>query len=302
MTSEKYAISRCAPDAQADALRLLHAGLPEDQQTALVHALDALRGQSAEALSGLLVARDAQGLAGVAWAQLTPGKTAVLWPPAAESPAAVDLMRAIATFLSRQGVVLAQALAAPGATLDRDLLAAGEFQKLVELAYLTVDCQHFPAAQPQSELQFQSHANQQPDRLGRLLERTYKDSLDCPELNGVRNVADVLTGYAAQGNFAAERWFFVRDDRQDLGVLILTEHSAQENWELVYMGVVPEARGRGFGGQIVQFALWQARRAGAQRVVLAVDQTNQPALSMYGRAGFVVWDRRTVYARLRPEA
>jgi len=300
MTLETYAISCCDPAAQADALRLLHEGLPEDQQTPLVQALDSVRGEGyTPAFSGLMVATDdAQRLQGAVWTQLTPGRTAVVWPPASANPAAEALMRATALFLNQQGVVLAQILASPDAPLGPELLAAGEFHRLADLAYLTVEAPYFPAEQPRSELQFQSHAGEHPARLGALLERTYESSLDCPALNGVRSAADVLEGYAAQGGFAADRWFFVGNDHQDMGLLILTEHSSNQSWELVYMGVVPEARGRGFGWQIVQFALWQARCAGAQRVVLAVDQTNQPALSMYGRAGFIVWDRRTVYARL----
>ena len=68
--------------------------------------------------------------------------------------------------------------------------------------------------------------------------------------------------------------------------------------ELVYMGIVPAARGQGFGWQILQFALWQAELGKAERLVLAVDEDNEHALRTYRRAGLVVWDRRTVYARL----
>jgi ribosomal-protein-alanine N-acetyltransferase len=66
------------------------------------------------------------------------------------------------------------------------------------------------------------------------------------------------------------------------------------------MGVVPEARGRGLGRRIVDFALAQAARAGTERLVLAVDAANGPALGVYRGAGFVEWERRTVYARMRP--
>jgi ribosomal protein S18 acetylase RimI-like enzyme len=85
-------------------------------------------------------------------------------------------------------------------------------------------------------------------------------------------------------------------------VLILAGHAAAGNWELVYMGVTPEARGRGLGANIVHFALNVAARGGAQRVVLAVDAANQPAVEMYRRAGFLEWERRTVFARLAGES
>ena len=108
----------------------------------------------------------------------------------------------------------------------------------------------------------------------------------------------MLQGYAAQGTFSPDRWFFARSEDQDVGALILTEHAEGENWELVYMGVTPSGRGNGFGWQIVQFALWQAGRADVQRLILAVDEANEHALAVYRKAGFVVWDRRTVFARI----
>jgi ribosomal-protein-alanine N-acetyltransferase len=65
------------------------------------------------------------------------------------------------------------------------------------------------------------------------------------------------------------------------------------------MGLVLEARGRGYGVQIARKALETAKRAGADRVVLAVDAANGPAIAMYRGAGFTEWDRRTVYVRFR---
>jgi ribosomal protein S18 acetylase RimI-like enzyme len=68
------------------------------------------------------------------------------------------------------------------------------------------------------------------------------------------------------------------------------------------MGVVPEARGEQLGEQIVRRALRLAALRGAERLVLAVDEANVPALRAYRRAGFAVWDRRVVYARLQAHA
>ena len=65
------------------------------------------------------------------------------------------------------------------------------------------------------------------------------------------------------------------------------------------MGLVPEARGKGWGVQIARHAVQLASQSNAERVVLAVDASNWPALAMYGRAGFAEWDRRTVYLRFR---
>ena len=56
-------------------------------------------------------------------------------------------------------------------------------------------------------------------------------------------------------------------------------------------------RGRHWGQQITRHALWMAGNEGVERVVLAVDATNLPALEMYRRTGFEIWERRTVYVR-----
>jgi ribosomal protein S18 acetylase RimI-like enzyme len=142
-------------------------------------------------------------------------------------------------------------------------------------------------------------ALERPERLAAVVARTYESTRDCPGLDGIRSMADVLAGYRAQGEYLAEHWCVVSAAGVDVGALILANHPAVGNWELVYMGVAPEARGRGFGEQIVRFALEAASTAGVERLVLAVDAANEPALQVYRRTGFREWERRIVYARLR---
>lgn len=299
MSAEKLLIECCAAVDRPDALRLLHAGLSIDQKTALPVVLNAVHAEGETDFPGLLVAKDVETLIGAVWVQLAPGRTAIVWPPAIDGAASHDLMRAAASFLDDQRVALAQILVSPDAPHDPQLLAAGDFQRLVELEYLTVEKSLFPEVAPQGELQFAAAASDHPQRLGRVLLETYEQTLDCPQLNGLRNATDIIEGYAAQGEFSANRWFFVQQAGADVGVLILTEHPGGDTWELVYMGVVPAARGNGYGRQIVSFALAQATAGDAGRLVLAVDQTNAPAQSMYREAGFVSWDSRTVFARLK---
>ena len=111
-----------------------------------------------------------------------------------------------------------------------------------------------------------------------------------------------LIGYRATGVFRPENWLIVCGEGRDVGVLLMADDPAAGHCELVYMGLVPEARGQGRGVQIARHALRLAqkirRRArGAWRSM----PTNRPALAMYGAAGFTVWDRRTVYVRFRGE-
>jgi ribosomal protein S18 acetylase RimI-like enzyme len=63
---------------------------------------------------------------------------------------------------------------------------------------------------------------------------------------------------------------------------------------LVYLGVIPAARGHGYGLALTRHALWLARQFRRQRVVLAVDAANAPAISVYEAAGFFGFDQRLV--------
>ena len=299
MTAADLHIAACPAEARTDALRLLHAGLSADQQTALVPALDEARNRGEAAFSGLLVAMESKSLAGVVWVQWTAGRTAVVWPPDSRGVAADDLMRAAAGMLDAKQISLAQVVIHPDAPVDQQLLARNGFQELAKLSYLMAERDFFPPSCPECELEYEAAASRQPKRLGPLLLETYEGTLDCPALNGIREANDILESYAAQGIFCADSWFFVRHAGRDVGTLLLAAHPDRETWELVYMGIVPKARGRGWGGHIVQFALWRAACERVERMVLAVDEANAPALAMYREAGFTTWDRRTVYIRLR---
>ena len=41
-------------------------------------------------------------------------------------------------------------------------------------------------------------------------------------------------------------------------MLLLADHPKARHWELMYMGLVPEVRGRGWGRQIARYAQWLA--------------------------------------------
>ena len=83
-------------------------------------------------------------------------------------------------------------------------------------------------------------------------------------------------------------------ENTDVGCLLLADHPSQDQLELVYMGLVPSARGRGWGESSFAKLCRVARNCGRARVVLAVDSANWPALAMYRRAGFAEFERRTV--------
>ncbi len=300
MNSATLPVVPCPVNQRTRALKALHEGLPEELQEGLVRALDSIRSHGESALDGLLVAPDGEGLA-VVWAQRLPGRTASVWPPPVDCPASQVLLLEAGKFLDKQEISLAQVLLSPRAEGMAKLLSRSGFRHLVDLQYLVADRRLFPQKAPETPLQFEPAAGEQPDRLCRLVEQTYQGTRDCPAINDMRAMPDVLAGYRAAGCYDPQRWFFVRHKHQDVGVLLLTQHSPGNNWELVYMGITPAARGNGFGGHIAQVALWKAGQGGAEQLVLAVDEANEPALAMYGRAGFTAWNHRRVFARWKKD-
>jgi ribosomal protein S18 acetylase RimI-like enzyme len=270
----------------------------------LLHAIEAMRNEDEVAWDGLFVCPSGDQLS-VVWSQRLPGRTAALWPPAPANSAAKPLLQAASRFLDRHEVAITQILlelprgevsASLQATIH--LLATSGFHWLANLQYLVAEKSIFPSTPPILPLQFEARAGNQPRRLAALIEQTYDGTWDCPSVEGIRPITDVLASYRATGNYQRQFWFFVQHQDHDVGVLLLAPHGSGEVWELVYMGIVPPARGHGYGCQLVQEAFWQTSLGGGQRLVLAVDESNGPALSTYHRTGLTGWDRRQVYARL----
>jgi mycothiol synthase len=295
-------VTRCSPDDRAAALRLLHAATSREQE-ALAQSIAATSPDGAE-WDGLFTAGNHVATDAI-WVQLTPGNTAVVWPPKSSATASADaLLSAAAEFVDERGLDLAQIIVSSEDGFSPQRFEASGFPKLAELIYLYSDLPSSGNAQPRAR--FAPHAGADLARLTALVERTYVGTQDCPALDGMRSVDDVLAGYRSQGTHMPEHWYTIRsveDETDDAsadadGVLILADHPSAGNWELVYMGVAPAARGRRWGEEIVRFAQQTSALHGAQRLILAVDAANSPAVSMYHRTGFVEWDRRTIYARL----
>jgi GNAT superfamily N-acetyltransferase len=231
-----------------------------------------------------------------------PGKTASIWPPEliAGEPEHTSrkLLDRLLEFSSRRGARVAQALLDTDAGVHTARLLAAGFVHVADLLFLVCGREQFPDSPGGACLRFEAYQPQDEPRLARLVDRTYEGTLDCPQLNGVRETADVLDGYRQTGVFDPARWLLVRDGEQDVGCLLLTEHAGESQWEIIYLALVPEARGKGWGRLLIQQAQWLASGGNCLRLVLAVDAENEPALRAYASCGFVAWDRRSVFVAL----
>ena len=68
-----------------------------------------------------------------------------------------------------------------------------------------------------------------------------------------------------------------------------------DEFEILNMAVGRSYRKRGIGSELVRHSLRQARKSGANRVHLEVRASNQPAIVVYKRHGFVTTGRRARY-------
>jgi len=286
---------------QADALALVFADLaPPVRQDQVNMSLEAIAAEP-NGGGGLLAAERDGCMVGALFAQLQPGRAAIVWPPrllaGESSEAAVRLLEAACDWLHDRDVRFAQAILPIETFDDAVVLHAAGFRHIAHLLYLVATRDTFPTAPPAADLAYEPYDPSRPERFVGVLEATYEQSFDCPALEGMRTIDETLAGYRATGVFDPHRWLIVRHQGLDIGCLVLTDHPAHENWELVYMGVVPSARGRRWGVRIARHAQWLAQQAGRQRLVLAVDAANLPAIKTYSMAGFEVWERRSIYGK-----
>jgi GNAT superfamily N-acetyltransferase len=243
-------------------------------------------------------------LSGSLLTQILPGRSAMLWPPRLRNAEAKEtagrLIDVALQTLSETDLRIVQALLPTDVGEDADILRTAGFRHFSDLLYLVCPDSDFPtiALDPLSSgVDFLSVGGEHNQRIATLVEATYVDTRDCPAVNGLRSIEDVLLGYRATGRYDSQGWLIVRHRGEDVGCLITADHPNNTR-ELIYMGLIPAARRLGLGTVIIRHALWRAAQVRQQRLVLAVDAANEPALRMYAAAGFQAWDRKSVFIRV----
>ncbi len=276
--------------------------LPDDVRKEQTESLLGAVAGDQDASEGFLGAFRAGRLVGAVFSQIMPGKTAVVWPPrlipGEPSDTAVALLESTSQRCSTHHVRLAQVLLESDDRGHELVLREAGYEFLANLLYLVCPDDEFPDSLPQGPVEFEPYCPANHERFTRVVEATYYGTLDCPGIDGIRENEDVLAGYRATGVFDPDRWLIVRHQSSDVGCLVLTDHPEHGNLELIYMGIVPTLRGHGWGRDIARYAAWRARQAGRERLVVAVDAANEPAIRMYVAVGFQAWDQRSVYMKL----
>ncbi len=302
--SRMPAIERLAPQALGDALRIVLATASEPQpaRKAAVRAFVSYL-RAADLRCDATVVRTPAGVAGACVAVRTPGGVGlVLTPPLAFAGiAAEEIERLVAHCvgeLADAGLHYAQALLEPEAVAERELLERAGFQRLADLLYLERDAA-YPWTEPvaENECAWVRYGPATHDDFARTIARTYVGTRDCPELAGVRSAEDALAGHRATGAFDAALWELLIVEGEAAGCLLLTRVPGDSCLEVVYMGLAPSARGAGRGALLMRRALDRCREAGARRLIVTVDEQNEPALALYKRFGLEPVSRRVALWR-----
>jgi len=311
-----------------EAARLLVSGQGQAAQWAACALVDRWSADQA-ASQQLFGAFVADRLVAAAWIEPLAGRSAILWPPRETGTSDVSVLQAVLGECRRSmasgGISWAQSLLRSPTPMEHALLVEIGFSRLNDLFYLfrlvapdvtteehnvrgNNECRQAPERLcfgnehcDEAGLQFVEFALSDRPRLASIVEDSYHETLDFPQLNGLRAVDEVLESYESIGASGSSLWRIVRCRNEDVGCLFLADHPEDGNLELVYMGVRPRFRGMGWGKSLVVHACRTAVQHARQRVVLAVDAGNEPALRIYRSLGFSILERRAVYVWRKPD-
>ncbi len=295
------------PEEWSAAFALLFGSLDPDESAFRVENALRLVGGGEVDPQGILVLAEGDRLTGMLLCQPVGGATALVWPPRVVSRGAHReredaLLRFACSWLRQRGVKLAQCLLTSSEScLGQPLLRHG-FQHICHLWYLRHDLQ-LVAGQlaGESRLQFRTYEEVEQALFAATLLQSYQDSLDCPEVAGARTIEEILAGHQAQGRFDPSRWWLASRHDEPIGVIVTSPQPDTGDWDLSYLGVIPPARRQGFGREMLQHVLVEARAAGAAQLTLSVDGRNRPAQQLYHAMGFEVHDRREVFLAVWPQ-
>lgn len=306
MTDSTLRIVRAHGDKQIPALRILFANFPvEEHELRVRDTLAAIERGTLSLEHFWLAERDGSHV-GAALVMHQADGVSLVWPPVVLSEHDAEsirqgLMAEVCQELDRLPAKFGQCLLTPEEAESAAWLADFGFTCNAELFFLARSLETpYLAGDSPADLSieiFDDEAN--AARFATLIEHTYHDSLDCPQLNGTRTGVEALAGHRLSGEFHPRGWRLYRTGGCDAGVLLLNEHPDQDAVELTYFGIAPEFRGRGLGSKLLSDAITLSRSWNRAVLFLAVDARNDFANRLYAQAGFQEVARRIVWLRFR---
>lgn len=242
----------------------------------------------------------------------SPGRTAMLFAAPVRSATRIPLAQRVieqtVEDLPAGGVRMVQSLIEMEQTIQRTALERAGFDVLARLIYMHAPAPGRPPhtlpaiAVPGVAVEVLPWSEENRPLFEQAVLGSYEETRDCPGLVGTRHIDDILDGHRGTGVFSPELWHVVTLDEKPAAVLLLAALPPRDALELVYLGVTKAARGHGLGRQLLRLVFAHAAQLNVDRIYLAVDEKNAPALSIYREAGFRSETRRDALVRfLRDE-
>ena len=181
---------------------------------------------------------------------------------------------------------LAQSLTARDDRPTHVLLESVGFRPLTSLACWKHELVDIPHAPLPDECDVTTYSEELAPRFEALMRVTMEQSADCVGLQGQRSAAECLSAHRHASQFDPTLWQIFHIENEDVGLLLCADHRDQRMWELLYVGVAPKFRKQGLGLSMVSDMLTSAQISGADAVLVAVDDSNSAAKSLYEACGF----------------
>lgn len=209
---------------------------------------------------------------------------------------------------TRPAVAVAQSLPDPNEQLAIAAMTDAGFSRVGDLSYMrrpltgtdrgSAGTRGLPSGVTLRAMTTARVGSPDHDSLVTALNASYADTLDCPELCGMRETPDVVQSHIATGTFDPTLWTLVFQGGEPVGCALFSPVPENRSAELVYLGLGPSARGLGLGRTLLLRGLsLVAKQTRSTEVLCAVDKRNAPALKLYQRAGFRVFSERVALIR-----
>ncbi|MCP4708106.1 MAG: GNAT family N-acetyltransferase [Planctomycetes bacterium] len=214
---------------------------------------------------------------------------------------AVLALKEMCRWAFQEGNRLLQMIVEPEDRDRQELCRAGGFNLLTNLQYMIHDGEHNPLNPPEKKYDWLCYDRSRHDLFQKIITETYQGSHDCPELEDIRDIEDVISSHRAAGRFDYKLWKLLVHQGNPIGALLLIPLSDSQAMELTYMGLSPEARGMHLGDVLIAEALACAKKYQRRFLTLAVDQRNHFACRLYQKFGFEEIFQRTVLIYSAPK-
>lgn len=188
---------------------------------------------------------------------------------------------------TQKGVSTAHAILGEFDTQSVHLFESAGFTTVATLQYMEWRSTQNPRELPQiTNAAFHAVSTLPHDVLCTTLEKTFIGSLDCRAIRGKRNIEDIIASHKGVEQNDLSLWFTILSDNEPAGVLFINHLQNENILEIAYLGITPEMRNKGIAIDAMSHAVNQAVKRGCNKIILAVDDTNIPAISLYKKVKF----------------